>query len=157
MKFNSKFKSFHSNVVCEMTTILFRPQWVKITRSGGMTYVSTCETDWLTSFNTLRLRQNGRHFTDDPFKCIFLNETVKISIKLSLNFVPKWPINNIPVLIQVTAWRRPGDKPLPEPMMVKLLTHICISRPQWVKVTKYSCTGLKMTQTTPTLLSHFYI
>ena len=28
------------------------------------------------SINTLRLRQNGRHFTDDLLKCIFLNENV---------------------------------------------------------------------------------
>ena len=32
------------------------------------------------------------------------------------------------------AWRRPGDKPLSEPMMVSLLTHICVTRPQWVKM-----------------------
>ena len=31
------------------------------------------------------------------------------------------------------AWRRPRDKPLSEPMMVSLLTHICVTRPQWVK------------------------
>ena len=31
------------------------------------------------------------------------------------------------------AWRRPGDKPLSEPMMVGVLTHICVTRPQWVK------------------------
>ena len=30
------------------------------------------------------------------------------------------------------AWRRSGDKPLSEPMMVNLLTHICVTRPQWV-------------------------
>ena len=30
------------------------------------------------------------------------------------------------------AWRRSGDKPLSEPMMVSLLTHICVTRPQWV-------------------------
>ena len=30
------------------------------------------------------------------------------------------------------AWRRPGDKPLSEPMMVSLMTHICVTRPQWV-------------------------
>ena len=30
------------------------------------------------------------------------------------------------------AWRRPGDKPLSEPMMVGLPTHICVARPQWV-------------------------
>ena len=27
------------------------------------------------------------------------------------------------------AWRRPGEKPLSEPMMVKLPTHICVTRP----------------------------
>ena len=62
--------------------------------------------------NTLGPRQNGRHFADDTFKRIFLNENVEISIKISLKFVPKGPINNIPALVQVMAWRRPGDKPL---------------------------------------------
>ena len=28
------------------------------------------------------------------------------------------------------AWRRSGDKPLSETMMVGLLTHICVTRPQ---------------------------
>ena len=83
-------------------------------------------------FNTLRPRQNGRHFTDDTFKRIFLKENVLISIKISLNFVPKSPIDNIPALVQIMAWRRSGDKPLSEPMMVSLLTHICVTRPQWV-------------------------
>ena len=41
-------------------------------------------------------------------------------------------ISNIPALIQIMAWRRPGDKPLSEPMMVRLPTHICVTRPQWV-------------------------
>ena len=70
------------------------------------------------SFNSLRPRQNRRHFADDIFKCIFLNENVDISIKISLKFVPKGPINKIPALVQIMAWRRPGDKPLSEPMMV---------------------------------------
>ena len=86
----------------------------------------------LSAFNTLRPRQNGRHFADDTFKPIFLNENIRISIKISLNFVPEIPINNIPALVQIMAWRRPGDKPLSEPMMVCLLTHICVTRPQWV-------------------------
>ena len=30
------------------------------------------------------------------------------------------------------AWRRPGDKPLSEPMVVRWLTHICVTRLQWV-------------------------
>ena len=82
--------------------------------------------------NTLRPRQNGRHFADNIFKCIFLNENVQISIKISLNFVPRGQINNIPALVQVMAWRRPGDKPLLEPMMVNLATHIYVTQPQWV-------------------------
>ena len=53
-------------------------------------------------------------------------------IKISLKFVPTCPINNIPGLVQIMAWRWPGDKPLSEPMMVSLLTHICVTRPQWV-------------------------
>ena len=32
------------------------------------------------------------------------------------------------------AWRRPGDKPLSETMMVSSPTHICVTRPQWVNV-----------------------
>ena len=75
---------------------------------------------------------NGRHFADDIFKCIFLNENVWIPIKISLKFVPKGPINNIPAMVQMMAWRRPSDKPLSEPMVVSLPTHICVARPQWV-------------------------
>ena len=73
------------------------------------------------SINTSRPRQNGRHFPDDTFKRIFLNENVRISIKISLKFVPTGPINKIPALIQIMAWRRPVDKPL------------TVTQPQWVK------------------------
>ena len=44
-------------------------------------------------FNTLRPRQNGRHFPDDIFKCISLKENVWISIKMSLKFVPKGSVH----------------------------------------------------------------
>ena len=82
--------------------------------------------------NTLRPRQNGRHFADDIFKYIFLNENAWIPIKISLKFEPHGPINNIPALVQIMAWRRPGDKQLSGPMMVRLPTHICVTRPLWV-------------------------
>ena len=84
-------------------------------------------------FNTLRLRQDGRYFADDVLKCIFLNENVWISLKIPLKFVPKGPVNNIPALVQIMAGRRPGNKPLSEPMLVFVSTHICVTRPQWVK------------------------
>ena len=83
----------------------------------------------LTQMFANRPRQNGRHFADDIFKRIFLKENVRISIKIPLNFVPKSPIDNIPALFQIMAWRRrPGDKPLSEAMMVSLLRHICVAR-----------------------------
>ena len=96
--------------------------------------ICICHTMYVNeSLNTMRPRQNGRHFADDTFNRIFLNENVRISIKFSLKFVPKGPINKIPALFQIMAWRRPGDKPLSGPMMVRLPTHICVTRPQWVK------------------------
>ena len=69
-------------------------------------------------FDTLRPRQNGHHFADDIFKCIFLNENIWILIKISLKIVPKALVNKIPALIQIMAWHRSGDKPLSEPVMV---------------------------------------
>ena len=82
--------------------------------------------------NPLRQRQNGHHFTDDPCNRIFFNEPVRISIKISLRFVPKGPIKNIPELFHITACHRPSGKPFYEPMMVCLLMHICLTQPQWV-------------------------
>ena len=86
------------------------------------------------NINTLEPRQDGRRFPDDIFKWIFLNEIIWISIKISLKFAPMGPINNIPALVQIMAWRRPGNKPLSEAMMVSFLTHICVTRPQWVNI-----------------------
>ena len=90
-------------------------------------------------FNTLRPRQNGCHFADDSLKCIFVNENIWIATKISLKFVPKGPINNIPALIQIVAWRQSDDKPLSEPMMVGLPTHIYmhVTWPQYVKASQY--------------------
>ena len=66
----------------------------------------------------------------------FLNDNVWISLKISRKFgTIKCPIYNNPALIKIMAWRRSGDKPLSETMMVSLLTHICVTRPRWVKGT----------------------
>ena len=70
------------------------------------------------AINILRPRQNGRHLPDDNFKCIFLNANLWISFKISLKFVPERPINNIPALVQIMVWRRSGDKPLSESVMI---------------------------------------
>ena len=106
---------------------------------GSLTRICSCSLLWLRTseyglcWNTLRPRQNGRHFQDDIFKCIFFNENIRILRNISLKFVPEGSINNIPALVQIMAWRRPGDKPLSEAVVASLLTHICVTRPQWVK------------------------
>ena len=53
----------------------------------------------------------------DISPCIFLTESGRILIYISLKFVPMSSIDNRAALVQVMAWRWTGDKPLPEPMM----------------------------------------
>ena len=73
-----------------------------------------------------------------------------------LKFVPKGQINNNPVLVKIMIYRHPGDKPLAKPMMVSLLTQICVTRPQWVDSTaaptvttmRYLTTAIAITITT---------
>ena len=63
--------------------------------------------------------QNGRHFADNMFKRIFLNENIWMSNEISLKYVPWDVIDRMPALVQIMAWRRPGDKPLSEPMLTQ--------------------------------------
>ena len=96
----------------------------------GQALWSTPDSDWCISIWT--------HLLTDCLQCSaihrwhfqmhFFNENVTISIKISLKFVPKCPMNNISALVQM-AWHRPGNKSSSEPMMVSLLTHICVTRP----------------------------
>ena len=64
-------------------------------------------------------RQNGPYLADDVFKYIFVNEIFCISIKISLTFVPKGPIDNMQVLVRILALHRTGDNPLTEPVLVR--------------------------------------
>ena len=63
--------------------------------------------------------QNGRHFADEMFIRIFSNENVLIPNKISLKYITWGPIDNMSALVQITAWRRPGDKPLSEPLLTQ--------------------------------------
>ena len=60
-------------------------------------------------------------FPNNILKCIFLNENVKIAIKIWRTFVSKCPINNLSALAKIMAWCRRGDKPLSESTMDSLL------------------------------------
>ena len=79
--------------------------------------------------STLRPRQTCRHFSSNILKSIFFNEKVSwkiVSMKISLQFLPKGPVNKKPALVPVgnclNQW------------LPSLLTHICITRSQWVKI-----------------------
>ena len=101
-----------------------------------------------------RPRQNGRCSADDLFKSIFLNENVWISIKISLKLVTKGSFDNIPALVQIMAWCWSGDKPLSQPMLVSLPTHICVTRSQWVKPSQLTPT---QPYQKPTATWHWYL
>ena len=69
----------------------------------------------------LPLHKMAEILADDIFNCIFLNENDRIPIQISLRYVPRSPIDNKSALVQVMAWRRTGEKPLPEPMMTQFI------------------------------------
>ena len=125
-------------VVCHLSTLPIRHGWTLVCllwifekwwrQYIGKLYFHTNGPLWEES-SSFPLRQNWRHFPNAIFKCIFVNENVWISMK----FVPKIPVDNNPALFYIMSWRRPGDKPLYKPMMLCLLTHICVTRPQLVK------------------------
>ena len=84
--------SFRANLL-DLLTTRSEPQfkWAifKHSSSGFI-----CLRDDKSMLVQLRPRQNGRRFPDDILKWIFLNENVWISIRISLNFVPKVLIHN---------------------------------------------------------------
>ena len=122
---------FHKKCICWLNSLSLSQDGIHIFLNN----IHSNGNSWLSNFNlslkyshnkaleyqsdikTLRLRQNGCHFPDDICKCIFSNENVWVLIKSSLKFVSSGPINNIPALVQLMAWCRPGDKPLAKPIM----------------------------------------
>ena len=103
---------------CVLMWVKYRSYWISVVPSTIILKVVSLERiqsvdcplpmKWFL-VNTLKPRQNGRRFADGTFKRIFLNENIRISIKISLKFVPKNPINNNPALVQIMAWRRSGE------------------------------------------------
>ena len=80
--------------------------------------------------------------------CVFVNENVWISIKISMKFVPNDPINNSPALVQIMACRRPGNKPLSEPVMAEFTDAYMRTRPLWIN-RQNSQQGLRLSEHSP--------
>ena len=118
MKFTIWVVILCPNVVWFPNATTLKWQWGGLLGSGSQ---------WNNAgLNTLRPRKNGHYLPDDISKCLFLNENVWISIKISLTFVLKGQINNIAALVRIMAWCWPGNQPLPEPTMVNLLIHMSL-------------------------------
>ena len=66
------------------------------------------------------------------FQMQFVYENRLISLKISLNVVPKGPIDNKSSLVPVMAWCRKGDKPLREPMITQSSDAYMRHSAQWV-------------------------
>ena len=91
----------------------------------------------------------GRNEIDVILQTTFSNafswmKNVLLAIKISLEFIPNGSIKSISALGQIMAWRRPGHKPLSEPMLRSLLTHTCVTRPHWVNGCNEICTLCNM-------------
>ena len=103
--------------------------------------------------NTLAPRNYGRPFADGISKCIFFNENC-IWIKI----LPWGPIENSPALVEVMAWRRRVDKPLPQPVMTKIhdaiWRHLNTNSYHWISI---SDTNVIMLQRQLTLLKQVIV
>ena len=84
---------------------------------------------WNQSMLTYWDRDKMDAISQTTFSNAFFYENVRISIKILLMFVSKWPTNNIPAFVQIIAWRQPNYMPLSEPM---ILTHLWVTQFQWV-------------------------
>ena len=104
-----------------MTLFIERFGYIFTDQMIWLTIWLTRHNDILWFFNSSSPIQNGRHFADSIFRCIFVNEKFYILSKISLKFVLKGPIDNKPALVQVMAWCQTGDKPLPEPMLTQYI------------------------------------
>ena len=92
-------------------------------------------------FNTLRARQMDA-ISQTPFSNAFSwMKMFEYRLKFHWSLFFRVQLINILALVQIMAWRRPGDKPLSEPMVVSLPTHICVARPQWVNIAATSPRG----------------
>ena len=58
------------------------------------------------------------HYSDNIFQGILLYDKSCISIQISVNYVHKSSINNLPAFVQVKVWYQLGNKPLSKPMVV---------------------------------------
>ena len=98
---------------------------------------------------------NGHDDLYIVFVCVFIYSFVNLIFpvtNIDMMFIfPKILINDRGAFCEhpvwVMAWLRPGHNPVSKPMMVRLPTHICVARPQWVnkpfrQCAEYDCNAM---------------
>ena len=71
--------------------------------------------------------------TEGPPLCRRRFEMNYLRFKFHWSLSLRAQLTIFPLLVHIMAWHRQGDKPLSEPMIVSLLTHICATRLRLVK------------------------
>ena len=104
-----------------------------ISLNGGTTTVSVMEILTIAGMSRMSPMQDGFIAKIQNIVICQYHVWYQTIISWLWKSVPRGQMNNIPALVQIMAWRLPVDEPLSEPMMARLLTHICVTRPQWVK------------------------
>ena len=105
---------------------------------------------------SLRSGQNGSHFAYEIFKFIFLYEKYFILIPISLKFVPNGSIDNKPALVKIMVGDDPATSHYLSQLWPSLLTHTCVTRPQWVNC-PYFRNYVWNARSTVALKGHHYI
>ena len=89
-----------------------------------------CSNKWLTHWG----RDKVAAIFQTPFSNAFSwMEMYEFRLKFHWSLFPMVQLRIFQHWFPIMAWRRPGDKPLFGPMMVRLLTHICVAPPRWAK------------------------
>ena len=116
-------------------------------KTPGIAWINDDLASWFIDLNMqhqapIGLRQNDHYFADNILKCIFWNGNVFILIKDWLKFVPKVPINNNPVLVQIMAWSQVGAEQVTSHYLNQrwpsLLTQVRIPQTQCIKQFSYN-------------------
>ena len=89
-------------------------------------------------------RDEMNNISQTTFSNVFssLMKMLEFRFKFHWSLFTRVQLTIFQLWIQIMAWRRWGDKPLIEPMMVSLPTHICVARPQWVKTWNTKTTNI---------------
>ena len=79
--------------------------------------------------NTFGWRKSWHQSADEILKCFFINEKYHIFIQISLRFIPKGPINNMPSMVQIMPWRHSDDNQLSDDSVVYWYIYIWNTQP----------------------------